>query len=185
MCKPVGEPRDSAASTSPSNSSASARRPSPPRSAGWGKPPGRARGARGPHPQPALGRPAWRPLSGALDKHEIITWGATGAAAATVFRSGTRVPQAGPGLGTHARPVPLSSSSRGRAEGGARGGTRSQNPARDEGEPEMRGGEDPSGDRGHGPESDPSSAASTPSRDAAAPSLGGKSLGVQRGTEWG
>lgn len=45
----------------------------------------------------ACGRPAWRPLSEALDTHEIITWGATVVVAAvTLLCSGTRAPRAGP-----------------------------------------------------------------------------------------
>lgn len=89
----------------------------------------------------ACGRPAWRPHSGAFNKHEIIILGAAVVAAAATLLCLGSSPGGKTGLGAHPQPVPFSSPRRGRAE------TREK--ARKKGGPEKRGGEDLSGDREH------------------------------------
>lgn len=59
---------------------------------GWGERPGPHTGKAKTSPA-ACGRPAWLPLAGVLNKHEIIRGASTVAAAATLL--GTGVPQAG------------------------------------------------------------------------------------------
>ena len=94
-----GRAGNSASSTSPPNSSASARRLSPPRSApggGWRWV--STLGGRGPHSR-VYGQLAWRRLSGALNKHAVIIRGlrSSGDGGGDFARlGGTTVPGAGP-----------------------------------------------------------------------------------------